>query len=72
MHESDNLIAMWVDNNWEVVGKAKGNVERNNFLILSHFGRYDWSGFRTLDGCVKHSFFGVDRENGFYLIVERF
>lgn len=43
--------------------------DRPNFVIMSHFGRHDWSGFRTLKECLDQKM--SPRESGFYQIVER-
>lgn len=48
------------------------NPDASNFLIVSHFGDYDWSGFLPLDECLVHmSRLEGLRPDGYYRTVER-
>jgi hypothetical protein len=54
----DTLIYDLIDGKLVRVGEPKGKpgqnfsaAHRDNFLIVCQYG--DWSGFRTLDGCIK-------------------
>lgn len=69
MNKSDKVVYEFVDNKFVQVGLSRLPVERSNFIILSHYGDYDWSGFRSLDACLKQEM--PKRPNGFYVIVER-
>jgi len=48
------------------------NPGSSNFLIVSHYGGYDWSGFRRLDEIVPQlKDIEGQRDDGFYRVVER-
>jgi len=42
--------------------------ERDNFKIMSHYGGYDWSGYRTFAGCVAQKM--SIKPVGFFIVVE--
>ena len=50
-----------------------GPLFRDNFVIVSHHGKHDWSGFRTLVKCEAQ--FGEltskGKPDGYYQVVER-
>ncbi len=52
---------------------APKRPERANFVIMSHYGQHDWSGFRTLAECEAQfsELIGYGRPNGYYVVVEK-
>jgi len=55
------------------VKEPRGLVTNCNFVITSHGGKYDWSGFRTLEECVRQfdALESNGRDDGFYRVEER-
>lgn len=64
----DKVICRFVNGKFEKVAEGKWE-NRPNFVIVSHFGAHDWSGFRTLAECLAQEM--PSRPDMFYAVVER-
>ena len=67
----ENLMFEWKDNSF-VRTKNRPYLPHNaNFLIKSHYGQHDWSGFMTfaeLEERIKEM--PYSRPNGYYIAIE--
>jgi hypothetical protein len=55
---------------WVLSGNNKpSRPERNNFIIKSHYGEHDWSGYRTFEKCLEQVM-PPSRPEGFFIVVE--
>lgn len=65
-HSQDRTIAVWnAAGGWTLVNEPRQPASYN-FLIVCKYG--DWSGFRSLAGCLSQS---MENNDSQYKVVER-
>lgn len=73
MEKYDNQILTNEGGQFVSIGAARGNTDRANFVICSHFGNRDWSGFVTLAELDTRlpELLKLERPDGYFVVVER-
>jgi hypothetical protein len=70
MPETPHITHTLKDGDWAPVQPPRGRIDAYNFLIVCDYG--DWSGYRTLSGCLTQiPASWTHYQNGFYRIEER-
>lgn len=67
MNSTAIITHIYIGGKWVKHDDPRGNREAANFVIMCKYG--DWSGFRTLQECVRQQ--PPKREDFFYWIEER-